>query len=279
MKNCDVFLSYAREDRAFAEELAKHILSLGWTVWWDRELLPGQDFDQTIEQRLDDAKAVIVLWSKSSRQSEWVRSEARHARSRKVLLPIQIEAGSPPLEFNGVHTANLIDWGSDRQSPEFATLLRALELLAPRSIVPLENRAAPLLPGARQRWNQQRFREVLATSEMPGPARELGHFLLSLVDGSDIVGSYGTGKNGSLTLKRNQRGFIEFYLSGSIGFRRDGFEVALGPIAAAHYRSAIDGMFGGGQLWGPRIEPDVVARYASRVTAAIQQALDEARRS
>jgi hypothetical protein len=40
----DVFLSYAREDRATASLIAGALTSRGWSVWWDRKIAPGHTF-------------------------------------------------------------------------------------------------------------------------------------------------------------------------------------------------------------------------------------------
>ena len=37
----DVFISYAREDRGHAEQLAREFERQGWTVWWDKVIPPG----------------------------------------------------------------------------------------------------------------------------------------------------------------------------------------------------------------------------------------------
>lgn len=51
----DVFISYAREDRARAKRLAGALEARGLSVWWDREILAGQAFDEVIEAELRKA--------------------------------------------------------------------------------------------------------------------------------------------------------------------------------------------------------------------------------
>lgn len=59
----DIFLSYAREDREKAEPLARALQEAGWSVWWDRSILPGASYEQVIEHELSSASSVVVLWS------------------------------------------------------------------------------------------------------------------------------------------------------------------------------------------------------------------------
>ncbi len=66
----DVFLSYAREDRASAQALAEALALEGWSVWWDHRIIVGEAFDQAIERELHAAKSVVVLWSDHSVVSE-----------------------------------------------------------------------------------------------------------------------------------------------------------------------------------------------------------------
>ena len=87
----DVFISYAREDRDRARLLADALQDRGWSVWWDRKIVAGEAFDQTIEQQLETAGSVVVLWSAHSIGSEWVRNEAGLASEREVLVPALIE--------------------------------------------------------------------------------------------------------------------------------------------------------------------------------------------
>ncbi|MEM8920704.1 MAG: toll/interleukin-1 receptor domain-containing protein, partial [Pseudomonadota bacterium] len=106
----DVFISYARDNRDKAAMLADLITKQGYDVWWDRDLIAGDNYSDVIEETLDTATAVIVLWSGVSRKSHWVRDEAAVGRDRNRLLPIIIDANTPPLGFRQVHTLDMKDW-------------------------------------------------------------------------------------------------------------------------------------------------------------------------
>jgi hypothetical protein len=106
----DIFISYANEDREHAGKLASALGAMGWSVWWDRRILAGQSFDEVIERELASAKCVVVLWSKHSIASEWVRNEAEVGAERGVLVPALLERVPLPLEFRHKQTADLTGW-------------------------------------------------------------------------------------------------------------------------------------------------------------------------
>jgi hypothetical protein len=118
----DVFISYAREDRDRARILAEALQAHGWSVWWDRKIVAGQAFDDTIEQQLQTAKSVVVLWSRHSIGSEWVRNEAGLASEHETLVPALIDDVKQPLEFRRRHAADLTTWTGDPADPEFLGL-------------------------------------------------------------------------------------------------------------------------------------------------------------
>ncbi len=144
----DIFLSYAREDFAKAALLANALEKQGWSVFWDRSsILTGQDFDQVIEQAIQDAKWMIVGWSNASKQSDWVRGEATIGRERRILLPVLFELVQPPIAFRSLHTEDLSAWRGEAGAPAFRALCKALrqrlEPDKPRSVVTPENRTPP----------------------------------------------------------------------------------------------------------------------------------------
>ncbi|MBN8282987.1 toll/interleukin-1 receptor domain-containing protein [Zoogloea sp.] len=122
----DIFISYASEDREQARRFAEAFAARGWSVWWDRHIVPGEAFDTRIEQALDAAQCVVVLWSASSVASEWVRNEAAVGAERGVLVPAMIEPVKLPLEFRRKQTADLCAWRGDPAHPGFVSLCNGI---------------------------------------------------------------------------------------------------------------------------------------------------------
>ena len=65
----DVFVSYARTDRARVAALVAAVEADGWTVWWDPDIAAGQEFDKRIADELKAASAVLVVWTPRSGES------------------------------------------------------------------------------------------------------------------------------------------------------------------------------------------------------------------
>jgi formylglycine-generating enzyme required for sulfatase activity len=122
----DIFISYARGDRDSAERLARALQACGWSVWWDQTIPPGMSFPAVIEKELTAAGCVIVLWSRVSVASKWVKREARFADNRDKLIPALIAEIKPPFEFSEIHAASLIDWRANPSHPGFRQLVAAV---------------------------------------------------------------------------------------------------------------------------------------------------------
>jgi adenylate cyclase len=140
----DIFVSYARTDRARVAPLVAALEAEGFSVWWDPEIVGGQEFDALITRELETAKAAIVVWTPASVGSRWVRGEARFAADRGVLTPIQIDAPSLPLDFRAIHTIDFDGWNEDTRSRPFRDLTRALgAVLGPTNTAAVPEPATP----------------------------------------------------------------------------------------------------------------------------------------
>lgn len=124
-----IFLSYARQDRARAEQVIDALEAAGFDVWWDGLLDGGVAFATTTEDELEGADAVVVLWSKTSIVSHWVLDEATRGRERGRLVPVTLDGSFAPLGFRQYQLLDLSMWRGSRGAPEISGLLRAISLV------------------------------------------------------------------------------------------------------------------------------------------------------
>jgi len=122
----DIFVSYARSDKARVAPLVAALEARGWSVWWDPAIAAGQQFDDQIDAELQAASAVLVVWTATSVASRWVRGEARDAAERGILVPVRFDDARLPIDVRALQTTDLDKWGEDPASAQFQDLLRSL---------------------------------------------------------------------------------------------------------------------------------------------------------
>jgi TolB-like protein len=122
-----IFLSYARENRDWAEKLAHVLEAAGHDVWWDRHLDGGEEFSAEIEAALDKSDVVVVAWSQESVKSRWVRDEANVGCESGTLVPVSIDGSLPPMGFRQFHTLDLAGWKAAKRDERTSELLRSVD--------------------------------------------------------------------------------------------------------------------------------------------------------
>ncbi len=114
----DIFLSYANEDLDQAKLFISVLEKQGWSVWWDRtDIPPGRDFGEVIEEAVQAASCVVVLWSKRSVKKKWVKNEAREGAEPDILVPVRVDDVKVPFEFKWLQTAQLQGWNGEPVHP------------------------------------------------------------------------------------------------------------------------------------------------------------------
>ena len=78
----DIFVSYKAEDRRRVAPLVEALEADGLSVWWDAEIGGGDEWRDAIQRHLDEARCVIVVWSKRSigPEGHFDRDEATRAQ-------------------------------------------------------------------------------------------------------------------------------------------------------------------------------------------------------
>eukprot|EP01035_Chromulina_nebulosa_P000056 gene56-90_t len=93
----DIFISYSRTDKPLVAPIVAALEAKGWSIWWDMDLAPGEEFDDVTAAALESARSVIVVWTPISVASRWVRGEARVGADRGVLMPVRFQDAKQPI--------------------------------------------------------------------------------------------------------------------------------------------------------------------------------------
>jgi predicted ATPase len=122
----DVFISHSSVDVDHARQVAGVLADAGYSVWWDDELRSGERFQESIIRELNDALAVVVLWSRAAVESDWVYSEARRGNKQDKLAQFRvggIAIDDLPAPFDVFHCPDVAD--SEAILAGVATIVRS----------------------------------------------------------------------------------------------------------------------------------------------------------
>lgn len=88
-ESAHVFLAYAREDRAFAEQLREAFKGTGEETLVDWDILPSQNFEEYMRAAIEAADTFVYVISPSSVESDLCRQQLKHAvRQNKRIVPV-----------------------------------------------------------------------------------------------------------------------------------------------------------------------------------------------
>ena len=88
-----IFISYSHKDRETCSKIDALLEKQeGFSVWYDKGLVPGEVYRRKIAEVIRNAGYFIILLSESSVNSDWVLDEVEYAKKlHKRILPIWIE--------------------------------------------------------------------------------------------------------------------------------------------------------------------------------------------
>lgn len=141
------FLSYSRNDQPLALQVLAALQAAGLEVWWDGELRGGARYNEITEYKLENAYAVVTLWSQTSTHSHWVQDEAMRGRDRGCLVPASLDGSEPPLGFRQFQWIALGDGKGGLDAAALDRLVQSVRRMHPDNY----DGSAPAIPpvGAR----------------------------------------------------------------------------------------------------------------------------------
>jgi len=125
----DVFVSYAHQDRTVANAVCATLEAHGIRCWIaPRDILPGSDWGAAIIDAIQEAKALVLIFSSNSNDSDQIKREVERTVHQGIaVIPFRIEdvlpnktleyfistqhwldALTPPLEDHMAHLAEII---------------------------------------------------------------------------------------------------------------------------------------------------------------------------
>ena len=125
-----IFLSHSSKDNNFVEELAKKLSADGYSVWYDEwEIKVGDSIVQKINEGISESDFLIVVLSKNSVNSKWVKEELNVSTLKNIqsngvfILPILLDNCKIPLFLTDKKYA---DFSSDSKYA-YGELIHAIE--------------------------------------------------------------------------------------------------------------------------------------------------------
>jgi len=115
MPKNQLFISYARRDKPWAEWLGERLAKHGFLIWTDATSVPiGASFIAELNKTIEKSDVVLAILSPSYFESAWCQQETAAAAASKVpIIPVMVE----PCEVQGfLRNYNWADLTSDRDS-------------------------------------------------------------------------------------------------------------------------------------------------------------------
>lgn len=110
-----VFISHSDQDSDLAAKVAEVLQRNGLEVWYNGEVLPGDNWAQKVAEALEQSQAMVVLITPESRRSKWMEREIEYALGKR--------------EFSGRLIPVVVGRLADIQPDDIPWILRRLHII------------------------------------------------------------------------------------------------------------------------------------------------------
>lgn len=142
----DIFVSYASPDRDVAFRIVEFLEQNGISCWVaPRDVAPGVDYGRAIIDAIEQSRALVLILSDQSNDSQFVQKEVERAVSKtKAVLPVRIREVTPSgsLEFF-ISTAQWVDAWKSPMEQHLLPLVNAIKAIGNPGAAPVRSAALP----------------------------------------------------------------------------------------------------------------------------------------
>ena len=176
-----VFYCYAREDQGLRDELEKHLINLKriyrLQTWFDRQIMPGEHWEDAIDEHLNAADLILLLISPDFMASDYcynkemARALTRHASNEARVIPVLLRRvhwkGAPfsSIQMLPTDVLPIVRW-ADRDEAFYDVVVgieRAIKDLmavrAAKELSPAKSSTNPHLPPASGKTKEEWLEE------------------------------------------------------------------------------------------------------------------------
>ncbi len=107
---CRVFISYSTKDLEIVNKIKEQLKREEVEVFIaEYSIEPGEELNKRIVEEIKNCDLFILIWSKNSRNSEYVNQEIGMAKcANKTIIPISTKKGlNPPVLINDLKYLNI----------------------------------------------------------------------------------------------------------------------------------------------------------------------------
>jgi hypothetical protein len=142
----DIFVSYASPDRDVAFRIVSFLEAQGISCWVaPRDVPPGVEYGEAIINGIEQSRALVLILSDQSNESQFVRKEVERAVSKtKAVLPVRIREVTPSgsLEFF-ISSAQWVDAWKSPMEQHLLPLVAAIKSMGQPDAPSVRSAALP----------------------------------------------------------------------------------------------------------------------------------------